>query len=65
MPRKIRELIHDLQSAGFVDRGGKGSHRNFVHSNVQKPITLSGKSGEDAQHYQERAVRAAILDARK
>jgi hypothetical protein len=25
MPRKIRELIADLESAGFVDRGGKGS----------------------------------------
>lgn len=31
MPRKIRDLIADLQSAGFVNRGGKGSHRNFVH----------------------------------
>jgi hypothetical protein len=23
MPRKIRELIADLKSAGFADRGGK------------------------------------------
>jgi predicted RNase H-like HicB family nuclease len=28
VPPKIRELIADLQAAGFVDRGGKGSHRN-------------------------------------
>ena len=29
MPRKIRELIRELEAAGFVDRGGKGSHRNY------------------------------------
>jgi len=38
MPRKIRELIEDLKRAGFIDRGGKGSHRNFIHPNLLKPI---------------------------
>ena len=64
MPRKIRELISDLEKAGFVDRGGKGSHRNFVHPNVSKPVTVSGKSGDDAQQYQERAVKRAIEDSK-
>jgi len=31
MPRKIRQLIQDLEKAGFINRGGKGSHRNFLH----------------------------------
>jgi predicted RNA binding protein YcfA (HicA-like mRNA interferase family) len=31
MPRKIRQLIADLENAGFINRGGKGSHRNFLH----------------------------------
>jgi predicted RNA binding protein YcfA (HicA-like mRNA interferase family) len=31
MPPKIRELFGELQKSGFVDRGGKGSHLNFVH----------------------------------
>jgi len=65
MPRKIRDLIADLQSAGFINRGGKGSHRNFVHPKVMKPVTLSGKLGDDAKHYQERAVKAAIEDSKK
>jgi predicted RNA binding protein YcfA (HicA-like mRNA interferase family) len=65
MPRKIRELIADLESAGFVSRGGKGSHRNFVHPSVTKPVTLSGKLGDDAKHYQERAVAAAIKESKK
>ena len=30
MPRKVRQLIRDLERAGFVNRGGKGNHRNFV-----------------------------------
>lgn len=56
MPTKVRDLIRDLQKAGFVDRGGKGDHRNFTHPNVTKPITISGKQGDDAKHYQEKAV---------
>jgi len=63
MPRKIRELIRDLEAAGFENRGGKGSHRNFVHARVARPVTVSGKSGDDAQQYQERAVRRAIEEA--
>ncbi|MBI4608844.1 MAG: type II toxin-antitoxin system HicA family toxin [Candidatus Rokubacteria bacterium] len=56
MPPKIRELIADLQAAGFVDRGGRGSHRNFVHPKVSRPVTISGALGDDAKHYQVRAV---------
>jgi len=59
---KIRELIAELKSAGFVDRGGKGSHHNFKHP-VGVRLTLSGKLGDDAKPYQERAVRKAIESA--
>jgi predicted RNA binding protein YcfA (HicA-like mRNA interferase family) len=64
MPRKIRELIRDLERAGFVNRGGSGSHRNFVHPNVTKPLTISGKLGNDAKKYQERALRRAIEESK-
>jgi predicted RNA binding protein YcfA (HicA-like mRNA interferase family) len=61
MPRKIRELIGELTKVGFVDRGGKGSHRNFKHpAGVQ--ITISGNLGQDAKKYQERAVATAIRE---
>ena len=65
MPRKIRELIKDLERAGFVDRGGKGSHRHFVHPKVPKPVTISGNTGDDALNYQEKAVKIAIMEAKK
>ncbi len=65
MPPKIRDLIKSLEVAGFVDRGGKGSHRNFVHSKLKKPLTVSGNPGDDAKRYQEKAVRAAIEEAKK
>jgi predicted RNA binding protein YcfA (HicA-like mRNA interferase family) len=64
MPPKIRELISDLEQAGFANRGGKGSHRNFVHARVAKPVTISGKLGDDAKAYQVRAVRRAIEEAK-
>ena len=41
MPPKIRELVAELEGAGFVNRGGKGSHRNDVHPCLSKPITVS------------------------
>ncbi len=65
MPPKVRELIGELERAGFVNRGGKGSHRNFVHSRVSKPVVLSGNLGDDAKRYQVNAVRAAVEEARK
>ena len=65
MPRKIRDLIRDLKKAGFVYRGGKGNHRNFVHLNVRKPVTISGNENEDAKHYQEKAVRLAIEESKQ
>ncbi|QQR81767.1 MAG: type II toxin-antitoxin system HicA family toxin [Deltaproteobacteria bacterium] len=60
MPRKIRELIQELKKAGFQDRGGKGSHRNFSHSLCPMPVTISGKEGDDAKHYQEKAIKQAL-----
>jgi predicted RNA binding protein YcfA (HicA-like mRNA interferase family) len=64
MPPKIRELIELLESAGFVNKGGKGSHRNFVHPNVSKPIATSGKAGLDAKHYVIKAVELAVEDSK-
>ena len=59
MPPKIRELIRELASVGFENRGGKGSHRNFRHPKGVN-ITISGSSGDDAKHYQIRDVKRAI-----
>lgn len=65
MPPKIRDLITDLESAGFVNRGGRGGHRNFVHLRVRKPVTISGKLGDDAKPYQVKAVRLALMEVRR
>jgi predicted RNA binding protein YcfA (HicA-like mRNA interferase family) len=62
MPPKVRELIAELEAAGFVNDGGKGSHRNYVQPHRPKPVTISGSSGEDAKPYQEKNVRDAIKD---
>ena len=65
MPPKIKQLIKELENAGFVNRGGKYSHRNFVHPRVAKPVTISGKVGDDALRYQERDVKNAIEESKK
>jgi len=65
MPPKVRELIADLERAGFKNRGGKGSHRNFVHPKGSRPVAVSGLSGDDAKRYQIRAVQSAIEESKK
>jgi predicted RNA binding protein YcfA (HicA-like mRNA interferase family) len=62
MPRKIRDLISDLTRAGFSNRGGKGSHRNFEHPAGFR-VTISGREGDDAKSYQEREVKKAVEDS--
>ena len=64
MPKKIRELISMLEKAGFSNRGGKGSHRNFLHLSGVK-VTISGKLGNDALKYQEKEVKSKITEAKK
>jgi len=63
MPRKIRALIRELEKAGFANRGGKGSQRNYEHSTGVR-VTISGRLGDDAKPYQERAVKNAIEESR-
>ncbi|MDP2140036.1 MAG: type II toxin-antitoxin system HicA family toxin [Gammaproteobacteria bacterium] len=65
MPPKIRELIRDLERAGFVNRGGKGSHRNFKHPKLRYSVTISGNAGEDADRYQVSRTRIAIEESKK
>lgn len=62
VPYQVRELLRDLEKAGFVNRGGKGSHRNFEHPTGVR-VTISGQDGEDANAYQERAICSAIADS--
>jgi len=65
MPRKIKDLIRELQQAGFVNRGGKESHRNFVHPKVIKPVVIADQLSDDAHHYQEKAVKTAVEESKK
>lgn len=64
MPRTIRELIKDLKKAGFINRGGKGNHRNFIHPNGVV-LTISGKLGDDAKPYQEKLVKQKIQEIKR
>lgn len=64
MPPKIRELIKILKENEFVDRGGKGSHRNFLHSSGVK-ITISGNLSDDAKTYQEKEVEKVVKEVQK
>ena len=62
MPPKVATLVRELERAGFVSRGGKGSHRNYRHPKGQR-VTISGNLGDDAKPYQEREVRRKIEEA--
>ena len=64
MPPKIKELIKKLESAGFINRGGKGSHLNYKHPEGTN-ITISGKLSSDAKPYQEKDVKKALERIKK
>jgi predicted RNA binding protein YcfA (HicA-like mRNA interferase family) len=64
MPPKVKDLIRQLENAGFIDRGGKGSHRNFEHPKGMR-VTISGQPGDDAKPYQEREVRKNIRQTKR
>lgn len=67
---RLRELIADLERAGFLDRGGgKGSHGKFVHPNSERPVIvlvpssnrisgISSTSGHEIAKYVIAAVQA-------
>jgi predicted RNA binding protein YcfA (HicA-like mRNA interferase family) len=56
-----------LRDAGFEEITGvaKGSHRNLVHPKYAGAVTVSGKTRDDAKHYQEKQVARAIEMASK
>lgn len=60
MPRKIRQLMADLRSAGFDLNRQKGSHRQFKHPSFAGIVTIAGAEGDDAKRYQERQIAEAI-----
>ena len=64
MPRKIRELLRDLERAGFLNRGDKGSHRNYEYPSGTR-ITISGKLGDNAKSYREREVKQKIEETKQ
>ena len=64
MPTKISIMIKELEKAGFINRGGKGSHRNYFHPNGII-LTISGKLGANAKPYQEKLVKQKIQETRK
>ena len=68
MPRKIRQLKRDLRRAGFEELVGraKGDHTAWRHPLAGgRPLILDGRDGDDAKHYQERDVRAALERVRE
>jgi predicted RNA binding protein YcfA (HicA-like mRNA interferase family) len=65
MLRKIRTLIKDLEKAGWVLDHFTGNQRIFKHPKVSGHVSLSGKKGEGAEHYQEQLVKEAVDHARR
>jgi predicted RNA binding protein YcfA (HicA-like mRNA interferase family) len=49
-----------LRKTGFIQKPGKGSHTNWIHSLCSGKVTVSGKDETDAQPYQEKEVIKAI-----
>ena len=64
MPRKIRQLIADLERAGCSKVPTNSSHRKYRHASGTTVI-LAGLLGKDAHYYQEKDVKLAIVAAQE
>lgn len=56
--------MRELELAGFINRGGKGSHRNYLHPSGIG-VTISGRPGDDALPYQLKLVKKKIGEAQQ
>lgn len=67
MPRKIRQLLGDLRSAGSwrLSLAAKGHTGKFMHPGFPGAVTLSGMPGDDAKPYQEQQVGRAVEEVSK
>ena len=65
MASKIRELIRDLERAGFVFKSCKGSHRKYYHPGSNVTAIISGNLGDDADKYQEKHVVKKIRESQQ
>jgi len=65
MPKKVRELKQILRQEGFTELTGKGSHTNWIHPLYNGKLTISGKDGDDAKRYLEKAVQDALKQVRR
>jgi predicted RNA binding protein YcfA (HicA-like mRNA interferase family) len=68
MVRKIRDLVRDLEDAGFIKlkRRGKGDHEVWRHPAVPNAsVVLDGKPGDDVHPYQETDVKKKIARSRE
>jgi predicted RNA binding protein YcfA (HicA-like mRNA interferase family) len=61
MPKRVMALLAPLTRAGFVSRGGKGSHRNYEHPCGHRLTVTVHKGG--AKPYQQRDIEEAIAMA--
>lgn len=61
MPRKIRQLIAELDRHGFTKTHQVGSHRKYEKNGIT--VMVSGGKGDDAKAYQEKQLKKAIKDA--
>ena len=65
MSRKVRELIaQNWRTALSIAEAWAAKAISRIHK-VARPVTISGNAGGDAKKYQEKAVKAAIAEARK
>jgi predicted RNA binding protein YcfA (HicA-like mRNA interferase family) len=54
------DLASFLVETGFSERGGKGSHRNFCHTDVEEIVTMAHSKDGKAKRYLVRFIREIV-----
>lgn len=56
MPKKIREMIREIESDGWKEVSCEGSHRQYKHPVKRGRVTIPGKPGDDVHPKLEKSI---------
>lgn len=57
MPKKVREMIAEIEGDGWYLARQRGSHRQFKHSTKKGTVTIAGKPSKDLDDWEVQSIR--------
>ena len=57
MPKKVREMIDEIEAQGWYLKRQRGSHRQYKHPTKKGTVTIAGKPSKDLPDWEVQSIR--------